>query len=497
MRKSARKILLLGLLLTSISSFADEGLDFVTLDKETYRYYQEGKWDSLILLGNEGLSQGFDYFYLRYRMGIAYYTLENYSKAEKHFQKAHEFNQSDETLLSYLYYTNAFLNRENQAAYYARQIKPDKRKELVDFRDSFVEKIYLETGFLGGDDLEKNGDLARDWTDSTIYIENQLSDNTFYTHGGLNFRLGPRLGLYAAVNYIRKEKTNKYRYYTDLELDEIIDTEYTRDYYYKMIHEEKSFSSYVKQLQFYLKTDLLLEKDWTLSPYLHYLNVRYKKFDVLYSPHEESAIAYYDKTQMDSVYFDYIRNQYKFKRKDTSLNDYILGISAVKHLDCFSFSMGASVSRLNFNDQLALHAGLTYFPFGNLKLYGSTNVSYYHEKSINDQTDSKILFFQQAGIQVVPRLWLEGSFGIGGLENTYRENAFVVYNVYDKIRYLLEANLILALSGQLEISIRYQFREKESSYVHYYNDYMEKTVYNIIDTRYNEQMIIGGLIWMF
>lgn len=230
---------------------------------------------------------------------------------------------------------------------------------------------------------------------------------------------------------------------------------------------------------------------------MHYLNVGYRKFDVSYIAHEVSAIAYFDKLQDEYVYFDYIRNQYKFKRKDTSLNDYIVGISAVKHLDYFSFSLGASVSRLNFNDQLAMHAGVSYFPLGNLKLYGSTNVSFYHQKNSETQKDSKIIFYQQAGVKVFPRLWLEGSFGTGGLENTYRESAFVVYNVYDKIRYLLEANMIIPLSEHVELSLRYQFRAKESSYLHYYNDFMEKPVYNIIDTPYNEQMIIGGLTWNF
>ena len=57
-------------------------------DIKTYQNFIDGDWDLLIQEGNQALKQGLDFYYLRYRLGVAYYMKKNYIKALKHFEQA-------------------------------------------------------------------------------------------------------------------------------------------------------------------------------------------------------------------------------------------------------------------------------------------------------------------------------------------------------------------------------------------------------------------------
>ena len=78
--------------------------DFNLYNSETYRLYLEEEWDSLIILGKAALNQDMDYYYLRMRLGIAFYQKKNYRVAANHFTRALEMNQGDPAALEYLYY---------------------------------------------------------------------------------------------------------------------------------------------------------------------------------------------------------------------------------------------------------------------------------------------------------------------------------------------------------------------------------------------------------
>lgn len=47
--------------------------DFVSFNKASYELYTQKKWDELIIVGKEALKNNFDFYYLRVRLGIAYY----------------------------------------------------------------------------------------------------------------------------------------------------------------------------------------------------------------------------------------------------------------------------------------------------------------------------------------------------------------------------------------------------------------------------------------
>lgn len=103
--------------------------DFVFYDRKTYEFYLNQQWDSVIVYGKDALQSGYDYYYLRMRLGIARYLLEKYDDALEDFQKALDHNASDDAY-EYLYYTLRQLGRYRDAYYLSKYFSPDLLKKL-------------------------------------------------------------------------------------------------------------------------------------------------------------------------------------------------------------------------------------------------------------------------------------------------------------------------------------------------------------------------------
>jgi len=105
-------------------------MNFSSLDKQTYGLYLDKNWKDLVSLGKKGLDNGFDYFYLRMRIGIAYYELGNYRRAIPHFRKALVFNSKDQYANEYLYYSYLFSGRKADAINLSEKFTPKLKKKF-------------------------------------------------------------------------------------------------------------------------------------------------------------------------------------------------------------------------------------------------------------------------------------------------------------------------------------------------------------------------------
>jgi len=157
LHKNTFVILLIFLFATCKTTFSQNTPnDFKTIDATTYQLYMQKDWDSLILVGNEAIKNGEDYFYLRLRIGIAYYHKENYRKAASHLQKALQFNSVDTTTLEYLYYSYLFSKRDLEARILLSKF-PDKLREKIKTKKyKVLDQIYIETGPTFSNNIDKN-----------------------------------------------------------------------------------------------------------------------------------------------------------------------------------------------------------------------------------------------------------------------------------------------------------------------------------------------------
>ena len=104
-------------------------MNFTSLDKQTYELYLDKNWKDLISLGKNGLEKGFDYFYLRMRIGIAYYELANYHRAIPHFRKAQLFNSKDQFANEYLYYSYLFRDPMQTLSIYRKNLRQSSKRK--------------------------------------------------------------------------------------------------------------------------------------------------------------------------------------------------------------------------------------------------------------------------------------------------------------------------------------------------------------------------------
>ena len=69
----------------SFAALAQNQKSMIDYDRETYQLYQAGQWKNLVAYGQKILDANIDFYYLRMRMGLAYYNLQNYEAARLHF----------------------------------------------------------------------------------------------------------------------------------------------------------------------------------------------------------------------------------------------------------------------------------------------------------------------------------------------------------------------------------------------------------------------------
>jgi hypothetical protein len=92
--------------------------DFRYYDQQTYEYYEQQRWDDLIPVAREALAAGYDYAYLRLRLGIAFFEQERYRQAVPHFRRALAFNPADGLTREYLYYSLLWGGQPDEARQY-------------------------------------------------------------------------------------------------------------------------------------------------------------------------------------------------------------------------------------------------------------------------------------------------------------------------------------------------------------------------------------------
>ncbi len=480
--------------------------DFKNIDKKTYDFYENQNWDSLIIVGKEALKNNIDYFYLRVRLGMAYYQKQNYTKAVQNFEKALQFNSTDVFALECLYYSYLFLNRKQEIKLLSTKFPESLKSQLNITKEKFLNNIYFETGYTFSNNISKNGNINLFGNDS-IYGEQDLNGTIFYAHVGLSKSIGKRISLYFGYSNLNIDKEKQIQYSESvLNRDSTVYSYWGYENYYSndTTYNYKSDKYKLHQNEFYINSSIQFNKGFKITPAFHFINVKYSSPDANYIAQNFTDTAYY--TLFDNTYhlFDSINEIYTINTETISINNYVISLSITKNISNFSFDLFGTYSNLNDKKQTQIGLLAAYYPLGNLNLYGVTIIKgFYEEESRNyknkgKQKNSRFIFSQTLGLKILPKVWFEGFITYGDLSNTNEKNAFIIYNIPDKINYKWGANLIFAVFKNIELSLRYNFLSKESYYITYYLDEQNnKTDFKTVNTPYKNQSIIVGIKWNF
>lgn len=305
--------LILGFLIVLSSLIkAQDTLSSAGVETQSYSLYIQKNWDELIRFGNVALSKGFDYYYLRYRLGAAYFEKKKYRNATIQFEKANKFNSTDETM-EYLYYCYLYTGQYERARWISKSFSPD----AVAYTGSDKLKSFSFATLEGG----------MRTSDSTIQFQ-----TSYYLQAGLGHFINNRFSLFHALTYLN----------------------------------QSDFRGTTNQYQYYLGATIPLKNDWTLLTGIQpiYRNTIPLKNVVKYvhvtlppkkggPPMGKDTIVARDTTQTGSPV--------------NKLN-FVFAIGISKAFSNFDISLGLAIGVFDSTSQYQHSLSISYHPLGNNKL---------------------------------------------------------------------------------------------------------------------------------
>lgn len=448
------------LFLTVLNSFSqNEYSSFKYVEDKTYEFYLNKNWDSLIYVGENAIKNRNDYFYLRLRLGVAYFEKHKYFAALMHLEKAYNFNSTDEILLEYLYYAYLYTNRDYDANALSKKFPVALKSKLKIKPYRIFESAYFECGPTFNNNKTKNNKIDYDNT-FNIYGDFDRKDNSMYYHFGLTHKIWNIFKIYHGVSLIEIDGNQQIK---------ISDTTRINN------------NNKTQQKEYYINSEIALGKGFKITPAVHFINVSYSKYLT-----KTDTIQYFAQPGWDtikSVKTIYSYNDYIYK-----LNNSLWSISLSKDYKIFSVSIYVTFSNFSERKQNQFGLSVTTYPFGNLNFYTNSTISFLKQKQ-----GKNIIFDQLIGKKIFSKLWAETYLTFGNMTNYNEKNAFVIYNLSDKLKFKTGINLLFYITKHLDFSLRYQYSEKESTYIYYTNYDSFKT--EIVN--YSNHTIIGGLKWKF
>ncbi len=148
---------------------------YAEIDKLTYNLYEKSDWNQLAQTG-ELYSQSADYYLFNVRVGVAFFNLKDYYKAEKYFAKAINNNSTD-FALEYLYWTYINLGQINRAKEIHEKLSDEARNKISN-ENKWIESAYAEGGVKFSNNTLK-GDLEYGSVTTSHRINNKLT----FVHG--------------------------------------------------------------------------------------------------------------------------------------------------------------------------------------------------------------------------------------------------------------------------------------------------------------------------
>ncbi len=429
-----------------------ESGDFKRINTETYRFYMEQKWDSLIDVGKEGLRTDIDYYYLRMRMGVAWFGKKNYRKASRHYTAALKQNQGDPLALESLYYSRLYSGQYEQARVIRKQFRSDLAMKLPTSEGRFFHQVSAEYLYNKGVDdgmFENTAELypsgiagvqytTRHYSNASLSVVNNLAPGVLLTH---------------AYNYL--SKSNHYFYNDGLT---------------GVIHPDQR----VSQHQYYLSPQFTTQSGYTFKPMVHILGIRYQAA-------YESSMGFQGGTQwlMGSV-------------KET---DIVTGLSFKKNVGPVDLHLGGWYGALNNAEQFQGRAGFTWFPLGNLNLYAGGFFNSQYEIIPDRKKVVRLIPEMMFGFAISGKVWFDLNGVMGDMTNYLENNGMIVYNSFSEV-----------IDKKVRFSVTIPVTQNGSLLYlggvwtsHYSEFYPLDTGIAVIPTpiTYNSFSIYGGISWKF
>jgi tetratricopeptide (TPR) repeat protein len=406
----------------------------------TLRLYYEQKWDSLLTIGEEAIDKGYDYYYMRVRVGEAAFYKQRYVRAAGHFEKALQFNSGNEYATRLLYKTYHYSGRADEARWLLRNSPATMAADLG--RADRRPVLYLEAGPAYTDHVdqfEKNRQSG-----PGTYSEAYLNLNSQYLLAGAEIPICYRMALNAAIGVMNFNKNRR----VDITFVDSLSGDYS-----------------VFQLETYISPSFNITRRLKISPAFRLVNVR------LENPLKSE----------DPIVQRFIGPSGTF-----SYSDYAYGGEVSYSAPRLTITGGVWSLKVDKLEFMQATGTLFYKPLGNLNLYALTSVSLKSSQINNDY-----VVYQMIGGKIYHKLWGEAFMSWGDLSGTAEHNLQIIYNAFDKVKTRVGTRLIISVNDYLSLSLRYQVFFREGTELFFPVDEPGQ----IFSYNYINQSITGGIKW--
>jgi len=409
--------LMVGCLLVLCSAIrAQDTLTSATVESRSYVFFTQGDWDELISFGNTALSKGFDYYYLRYRLGVACFSEKKYRQAQNHFEKAVAFNSTDEAM-EYLYYCYLYIGQYERARWLTKSFSP----AAITYTGSDKLKAFSYATLEAG--------VAH--TDSTVQFSNY-----YYGQIGAGFYVNRRFSMFASGTYFAQD----------------------------------NFRENTRQFQFYVNGRIPLKHGWTLT-----VGVQPIVRNSAAKTYTNDSITFYSRDTIPSKIFPHPRDSIiKMSHKRDSLItntqasqrkiNFIGAVSLTKSVSNFDISLGSAIGAFDTTTQYEHYLGVSYYPLGN-SILAITETGFLHTETNYTSTHTGLL----SSIAVSPSE--KFSFTISYLANTggnlIENDGYLVNGEPDFMVARLSLLANLAISKSVDIYGVYQRQDNIEFHEHW------------------------------
>ena len=434
-------------------------------DSLTYAQYLNEEWTDLIVTGKKALDNDIDFYYLRMRIGIAAYNLNYYFLASDNFSKALQFEPASRPVEQYLYYSFVLSGRSYQATRLYQRISIESQKQIED-KPGIVNRVFAGGGAVFSNNFSKN-DNWKIQDGDTLSGYSILTGNKTDVYTGLELNLWGDLSLTTGLNTLKVKKRVDYQYPEyPLKFDSVVVFNWGYQNYYSAEAKSNKVSvpSDIKQNEVYFNLRYQLNNIISVSLISNIVMISTDYQLPVFDTVTEREINY-QITGEDPVYFDYDYVEISYRTIDSSFVNYLAGINFEMDYGRFVINAMGTYSDFNLGKQIYVNIGALYYLNKKGIFYGKSQVGILNEQSDAESTDNRIIFTQKLGGKVLKKLWCEGYFILGNLQNATADNGYVIYNQIDKTIFNSGITLSYYLNEKLALNLYYRYIINEGRFV--------------------------------
>lgn len=467
-----------------------QDLPFVKADSLTYQYYLAKNWDRLLQVGDKAINNGYDYYYLRMRMGIAAYEKANYVLSRKHLQAALQFNPNDPEALRYLVAGRLLRNQLSQAGA-ETTAKPYYLQKSVFPNTGFqFQSVHFDAGL---QQFAENQNTFEKLAGSDSYFGTEsVPQNRSFFDGGLKFQTKPNLFVYVGFQSLTIPFVDRFAYVeSTLEIDSVAIQDWGKEFYYRLdsTHIIQEFGRTVAQNVLYAQFDWAPSAKLQLIFSGQLILIRQQMNSIVLDPVMLRDTTYTVYETGETGFIDVPAEEASFSTFRANSKEWSLYTGMVYDVDYVSIIGGIAASRINKQQIWQLNAGLSYFPVGNLNLYGSTELNLLQYGSFNN-----LIVKQTIGFRPLKSFWIEGVLHAGNQSYYSDQTSYIVYNSTENVRLRTSLNTYVMLGEHFSVQLRYTYAKGDRPFSSYLPSTEEnKTNY----TSFQSTRITGGVKWTF